>query len=80
MTLEDRTLEHWSKKLLPKRFNCETLNAKQFSEYLGRESEYVCAKISQRKLPGFKDGRTYVIPIDAIALWIVRLSKTKDFQ
>jgi hypothetical protein len=80
MTLEDRTLVKEIATEIKTRFNCETLNAKQFSEYLGRESEYVCAKISQRKLPGFKDGRTYVIPIDAIALWIVRLSKTKDFQ
>lgn len=80
MTLEDRTLVKEIASEIRARFNCETLNAKQFSEYLGKESEYVCAKISQRKLPGFKDGRTYAIPIDAIALWIVRLSKTQDFQ
>lgn len=46
MTLEDRTLVKEIATEIRTRFNCETLNAKQFSEYLGRESEVIqCGKI-----------------------------------
>lgn len=78
MTLEDKDLVRDMGNQLRERFGKDSLNAKEFGKYLGKNPMYVAEKIRRREFPGYCDGHTFTIPVDSIALWIVRLSKTKD--
>lgn len=80
MTLEERTLSKEIAQQIRERYGKDSLNACEFAEYLGRTRQFVCEKIRRRELPGFCIGQAFTIPVDSIALWIVRLSTTKQLK
>jgi hypothetical protein len=80
MTIEERTLSKEIAQQVREKFGKECLNAKEFATYLGRTQEYVAEKIRRRELPGYCIGHSFTIPIDSIAIWIVRLSTTKQLK
>lgn len=80
MTLEERALSTEIAQKIREKYGKESLNACEFAEYLGHTRQYVCEKIRRRELPGFCAGHSFTIPIDSIALWIVRLSTTKQLK
>lgn len=80
MTLEERQLARDIADKLRERFKADTLTAEQFAKYLGKKHQYVCYSISAHVLPGAKVGHTFIIPVDSVALWEARLSKTKEME
>ena len=80
MTLEERTLSKEIAQQIRDKFGKECLNAKEFADYLGRTRQYVCEKIRRRELPGYCAGQSFTIPVDSIALWVVRLSTTRQLK
>ena len=80
MTLEERTLAKELSQQIKDKYGKDSLNACEFAEYLGRTRQYVCEKIRRRELPGYCAGHSFTIPVDSIALWIIRLSTTKQLK
>lgn len=80
MTLEERqTVKELADKLR-EQFGAETISVDQFAKYLGKKRAYVCDSIRAHILPGAKVRHTFIIPANSIALWEVRLSKTKEME
>lgn len=80
MTLDERQLAKDIADKLRERFGTDTLSADQFAKYLGKKRAYTCYSIQAHVLPGAKIGHTFVIPVDSIALWEMRLAKTKETE
>lgn len=78
MTLEERTGVKEIADRIRERFGKETLSAGEFAEYLGLTRQTVYAGIRSRHLPGQRYERSYIIPVESIALWETKLAKTKD--
>lgn len=78
MTLEDRQIVLLLSEKIRERYGKNSLTAAEFADYLGKTRQYVCEKIRRRELPGYFCGRSFSVPVDAIALWENRLSRTKD--
>ena len=77
MQHEMRALARELAQELKERYGKNSLTAKEMADHLGVTPEYVCQKISDHVLPGYKDGRTYVVPIDSLAIWEVMLARTE---
>lgn len=77
MQYELRALAKELAQELKERYGKNSLTAKEMAEYIGMTPAYVCQKINDHVLPGYKDGRTYVIPIDSLAIWEVGLSRVQ---
>lgn len=77
MTLEERNLSKEIAEKIKKRFGKECLSAGEFAEYLGLTRQTVYAGIRSKHLPGQRYERSYMVPVDSIALWEVNLSRTQ---
>ena len=75
--IEDRQMVLTLAETIKEQYGTSSLNAEQFANYLGKTRQYVCEKIRRRELPGYSSGRSYCIPVNAIAMWENRMSKTK---
>lgn len=80
MTLEERQLAKEIADKLAIEFGTSTLSVNQFAKYLGKKRAYVCDSIRAHILPGAKVRHTFIIPVNSIALWEVRLSKTREAE
>lgn len=80
MTLEERQLAKEIADKLREQFEADALTVEQFGKYIGKKRAYVCDGIRSRQLPGAKVGHTFIIPVDSVALWEARLSKTKETE
>ena len=78
MTIEEKTTVKNVAFSLRERFGGkDSISAEEFAKYLGKQRQFVCQMVSARQLPGAKIGGTFIIPVDSIALWEARLSKTR---
>lgn len=77
MTLEERTQVQERAAELEKKFGKASINAGEFAEYLGLAYQTVCNKIRVHRLPGQKDGGSFLIPTYSIALWESRTANVK---
>jgi len=78
LTLEEKQIVKAVADKLCKQFKTDTLTAEQFATYLGMTPVSVRNSIRVRKLPGAKVGGKFIIPVDSVALWEARISKTKE--
>lgn len=78
MTLEERADAKTIADRIRDRFGKDFLNAGEFAEYLGITRQSVYAGIRSRHLPGQRYEHSYTIPVESIALWEMRLAKTKE--
>ena len=76
-TLEDRQMVLALAEDIRKRYGKNSLTATEFADYLGKTPQYVCEKIRRRELPGYFCGRSFSVPVNTIALWENRMSKTR---
>ena len=72
MTLEEKTLVREFAEDLKKEFGKSSLNAKEVAEHLDICPEFARKLISDGILPGYKIGKTFIVPVDSLALWKVR--------
>ena len=77
MTIEERSEVKNIAESIFEKFGKGSLNAEEFSEYLGQSRATVCEKIRNGSYPGQHSNGSYTIPINSIALWEVKLAKTK---
>lgn len=81
MTLEEKTDVQAISERIHARFpGKDVLSAEEFADYLGATRMFVCNNISARILPGQKIGGKFLIPLNSVALWEHRLSKTRTDQ
>jgi hypothetical protein len=78
MTFEERAQVRERAADLEKKFGKGSVNASEFAEYLGLTYQTVCNKLRAHRLPGQKDGGSFLIPVYSIALWEARTSHTAD--
>jgi len=76
-TFEERQMVLHMAEDLSRRYKKNSLTASEFAEYLGKSRQYVCEKIRRGELPGYRCGQSFNVPVRAIALWELRISKTK---
>jgi len=81
MTIEEKaTVKNVASSLRERFGGKDNISAEEFAAYLGKQRQFVCQMINARRLPGQKIGGTFIIPVDSIALWEARLSKTKGTE
>ena len=76
--MEERQMVFHLAEHIREQYGKNSLTAADFADYLGKTPQYVCEKIRRRELPGYQEGRTFCVPVNTIALWEYRMSKTKN--
>mgnify|MGYP000900394075 FL=1 len=80
MTVEEKSAVKSISDRIRKRFGKDCLNADEFAKYIGKSRMTVYAGIRSRRYPGQRDAKSYTIPVDSIAIWEVKLARTKGTE
>ena len=80
MTVEEKSAVKSISDRIRKKFGKDCLNADEFAEYLGITRQSVYEGIRSRQYPGQRDAKSYTIPVDSIAIWEVKLARTKGTE